>query len=412
MRKKILSILGSTGSIGVSTLEVVRQFPDRFQAAALAAGSNITLLAEQIRMFRPRLVSVLDEGLAEQLRRSLHGEAFMPEILFGPEGYERVATCPEAEMTVSAMVGAAGLLPTLAAINAGKDLALANKETLVVAGEIVMEAAALQKIRILPVDSEHSAIFQSMQGNHRSALKRILLTASGGPFFRKSPEELATVTPEAALCHPNWTMGRKITIDSATLMNKGLEVIEARWLFNVPADQIAVHVHPESIVHSMVEYIDGSVIAQLGIPDMKIPIAYALGYPERLAVQSPALDLFRLQNLSFYPPDMEKFPCLRLAFDACREGSTLPAVLNAANEVAVHSFLDCRITFLEIPQLIERVMKAHTPAAKLTLEAVIEADRHARVEAERLADEFNRNRNGSPGGSVECYSCPQGEKKR
>lgn len=386
MKKKILSILGCTGSIGVSTLEVVRQFPDLFRVAALSAGKNVALLAEQVRTFRPRLVSVLDQGLAEELDRSLSGDSRKPEILFGPEGYERAAACPEADMLVSAMVGAAGLLPTLAAIRAGKDLALANKETLVVAGEVVMDEAERRGVRILPVDSEHSAIFQALQGNHRHALKRILLTASGGPFFRKCTEDLASVTPGAALCHPNWSMGRKITIDSATLMNKGLEVIEARWLFGVPVDQVAVHVHPESIVHSMVEYIDGSVIAQLGIPDMKIPIAYALSYPERLPVKSPSLDLFRLRNLSFYPPDEERFPCLRLAYEAGRRGATLPAVLNAANEVAVHAFLEEKISFLHIPRIIEAVMNACSPSPILTLEAVMEADRWARVEAERLVE--------------------------
>jgi 1-deoxy-D-xylulose-5-phosphate reductoisomerase len=383
MGSRNISILGSTGSIGESTLEVIRQFPDRFRVIALGAGRNIKLLREQIRAFKPLVVSVLDSSLADDLDRSLQGDSDRPQILFGPEGYERVAAHPEAETVVSAMVGAAGLLPTLASIRAGKRLALANKETLVVAGEIVMALAAEHKVEILPVDSEHSAIFQSLQGNHRDALKRILLTASGGPFFCRTREELASVTPQAALCHPNWSMGRKITIDSATLMNKGLEVIEARWLFGVSVDQIAVHVHPESIVHSMVEYVDGSVIAQMGIPDMKIPIAYALAYPERLPVRSPPLDLFRLQKLTFYPPDEERFPCLRLAFDACRKGSTYPAVLNAANEVAVCAFLDEKISFQGIPKLIEAVMSAHEAPANPDLDTVIEADRWARAEAER-----------------------------
>lgn len=382
--KKTLSILGSTGSIGVSTLEVVRQFPERFQVCALAAGRNIDLLLKQIKAFQPSLVAVLDQGLAVQLQQNLRLENHQPEVCFGPEGYARVATYPDSRMLVSSMVGAAGLLPTLAAINEGKDLALANKETLVIAGEIVMQLAAQKGIRILPVDSEHSAIFQALQGNHHHALKRILLTASGGPFFNTATEELAKVTPEAALRHPNWSMGRKITIDSATLMNKGLEVIEAHWLFNVPVEKIAIHIHPESIVHSMVEYIDGSVIAQMGIPDMKIPIAYALAYPERLPVQSPPLDLFQLRNLNFFPPDEEKFPCLRLAYDACRSGSTMPAVLNAANEIAVAAFLNGAISFLEIPQVIETVMKSHHTAAALTLEAILEADLWARKEAETL----------------------------
>lgn len=384
MPKKTLSILGSTGSIGVSTLEVVRQFPERFKVSALAAGRNIALLLDQIKVFQPYLVAVLDQHLAEQLRQGLQEQSCEPEVCFGPEGYERVATFPDTQMLVSAMVGAAGLLPTLAAIQAGKDLALANKETLVIAGEIVMPLAARKGIRILPVDSEHSAIFQALQGNHHRALKRILLTASGGPFFTKTAEELAQVTPEAALRHPNWSMGRKITIDSATLMNKGLEVIEAHWLFGVPVEQIAIHVHPESIVHSMVEYIDGSVIAQMGIPDMKIPIAYALAYPERLPVQSPPLDLFQLQRLNFFPPDEEKFPCLRLAYEACRRGSTLPAVLNAANEIAVEAFLNGGISFLEIPHVIEKVMNAHHVAVSLTLESILEADRWARKEAQTL----------------------------
>lgn len=384
MSKKTLSILGSTGSIGVSTLEVVRQFPERFAVSALAAGRNIALLLEQIKVFQPSLVAVLNPLLAEQLRQGLRGRKHQPEVCFGPEGYERVATFPGAQMLVSAMVGAAGLLPTLAAIRAGKDLALANKETLVIAGEIVMPLAARHGIRILPIDSEHSAIFQALQGNHHHALKRILLTASGGPFFGKTSEELAQVTPEAALRHPNWSMGRKITIDSATLMNKGLEVIEAHWLFGVPVEQIAIHVHPESIVHSMVEYIDGSVIAQMGIPDMKIPIAYALAYPERLPVQSPPLDLFRLQKLNFFPPDEEKFPCLRLAYEACCRGSTLPAVLNAANEIAVEAFLTGGIGFSEIPRVIEQVMNAHHVAVSLTLEGILEADRWARDQAETL----------------------------
>lgn len=390
MGSRTISILGSTGSIGESTLEVVRQFPDRFRVIALGAGRNIKLLREQIRAFRPLSVSVLDSNLADELDRSLKGDGYRPEILFGSDGYDRVAAHPEAGTLVSAMVGAAGLLPTLTAIRAGKRLALANKETLVVAGEIVMALAAEHEVEILPVDSEHSAIFQSLQGNHRDALRRILLTASGGPFLNKTREELAMVTPQAALCHPNWSMGRKITIDSATLMNKGLEAIEARWLFGVPVDRIAVHVHPESIVHSMVEYVDGSVIAQMGIPDMKIPIAYALTYPERLPVRSPSLDLFRLQKLSFYPPDEERFPCLRLAFDACRKGSTYPAVLNAANEVAVGAFLDEKIAFLDIPGLIETAMGKHHAPAKPDLDAVIEADRWARVETERLIDDVRR----------------------
>lgn len=381
---KTLSILGSTGSIGVNTLEVIRQFPDRFHVAALAAGRNVSLLARQIEEFKPRVASVLTREHAVELESLLDGVHPKPDIVYGREGYERVATVPDVRMVVSAMVGAAGLLPTLAAVENGKDIALANKETLVVAGEIVMNLAAQSRVRILPVDSEHNAIFQALQGNQRKALKRILLTASGGPFFKKSSDELTRVTPGAALKHPNWSMGRKITIDSATLMNKGLEVIEACWLFGVPVEQIAVHIHPESIVHSMVEYIDGSVIAQLGIPDMKIPIAYALAYPERLPLTNPSLNLFQLQRLSFYPPDERRFPCLRLAYEACLRGSTMPAVMNAANEVAVHAFLEEMIGFLEIPQTIETVMSRHQPADHLSLKAILSSDRWARQEARNL----------------------------
>jgi 1-deoxy-D-xylulose-5-phosphate reductoisomerase len=385
MTKKKLSIIGSTGSIGRSTLEVVRQFPDRFEVVALGAGSNAELLSEQIAEFSPRLVSVKDAEVAARLETLLVGKSDrFPEILYGPDGYCRAAACPESDMLVSAMVGAAGLLPTLAAIGAGKNIALANKETLVAAGEIVTEAAAANNVKILPVDSEHSAIFQALEGNHREALCKVLLTASGGPFFNKSKRELQTVTPEAALCHPNWSMGPKITVDSATLMNKGLEVIEAHWLFDVPVERISVHIHPESIVHSMVEYVDGSVIAQMGIPDMRIPIAYALAYPERLPISCPRLDLFRLQKLSFYPPDEEKFPCLRLAFDACRRGSTMPAVLNAANEVAVYSFLKKIIGFYDIPDVIEKVMASHQPCKKPDLNAILQADAWARRETSKI----------------------------
>jgi 1-deoxy-D-xylulose-5-phosphate reductoisomerase len=381
---KALSILGSTGSIGVNTLEVIRQFPDRFCVAALAAGRNIALLCDQIREFQPRVVAVLDQAHATRLRRKLDTIPQRPEILFGPDGYQAIATMPEVNMVVAAMVGAAGLVPTVAAIEAGKHIALANKETLVIGGAVVVPLTERRGVRLLPVDSEHSAIFQALQGNQRNSLRRILLTASGGPFFRKTMDELTTVTPQAALRHPNWSMGKKITIDSATLMNKGLEVIEAHWLFNVAVDQIAVHIHPESIVHSMVEYVDGSVIAQLGIPDMKTPIAYALSYPERLPLRQPALDLFQLQNLSFYPPDETRFPCLRLAYQACREGSTMPAVLNAVNEIAVQAFLDKRIAFLDIPRLIESAMSRHSTASEVTLQSILEADHWAREEGDNM----------------------------
>ncbi len=392
MNKKRIAILGSTGSIGQSTLEVIRQFPGRFEVAALAAGYNAALLSSQIAEFKPKTVSLINRQTAEELCTLLKdGSIPAPEVLFGPEGFTKVAAHPDSDILVSAMVGAAGLVPTLAAIEAGKSIALANKETLVVAGEIVMRLAAEKNIKILPVDSEHSAIFQALQGNHREALDRILLTASGGPFFRRSHEELKSMGPEAALRHPNWSMGKKITIDSATLMNKGLEVIEARWLFGVELERISVHIHPESIIHSMVEYVDGSVIAQMGIPDMKIPIAYALAFPERLPISGPRLDLFRLQKLSFYPPDMEKFPCLRLAYEAARRGSTMPAVLNAANEIAVGAFLNKTIGFTDIPDVIQKVMSAHQPGPGLSLESILDADTWARDEASKIVSRDGKN---------------------
>ena len=387
MQKKKIAILGSTGSIGRSTLEVIRQFPERFEVVALGAGCNAPLLSEQIAEFRPRIVSVMDDQVADNLSKLLKESTYsVPGIYTGEDGYCRVAAQPESDTLVSAMVGAVGLVPTLTAIEAGKDIALANKETLVVAGEIVMRLAAEKNVRILPVDSEHSAIFQALQGNHREALERILLTASGGPFFRKDQSELDVISPEAALCHPTWSMGRKITIDSATLMNKGLEVIEAHWLFGVPVDRISVHVHPESIIHSMVEYVDGSVIAQMGIPDMKVPIAYALAFPERLPVAGPRLDLFQLQKLTFYRPDEDKFPCLRLAYEACQSGSTMPAVLNAANEIAVHAFLEKKICFTDIPSTIKAVMDAHEPAGNATLNSILAADAWARDEASGIVE--------------------------
>lgn len=395
MTKKKISIIGSTGSIGRNTLEVVRQFPDRFEVVALGAGLNVALLCEQIMEFSPRLVSVMDEQAALRLQNLLAGQSCrIPEISYGREGYCRVAACPESVMLVSAMVGAAGLVPTLAAIEAGKDIALANKETLVAAGQIVISAASANNIKILPVDSEHSAIFQSLQGNHREALDRVLLTASGGPFFNSRKTDLKTVSPEAALRHPNWSMGPKITIDSATLMNKGLEVIEAHWLFGVPVDRISVYIHPESIVHSMVQYVDGSIIAQMGVPDMKIPIAYALAYPERLPLTCPKLDLLSLEKLSFYPPDEETFPCLRMAFEACRKGSTMPAVLNAANEVAVHAFLKKIIGFYDIPGVIHEVMACHSSSVKPDLETILRADGWARETASKIIAAREANRCG------------------
>ena len=306
------------------------------------------------------------------------------EVLAGSQGYQNIANCTDADMVLSSMVGAAGLIPTLSAIRAGKDVALANKETLVMAGALVMEEVRRYQIRLLPVDSEHNAIFQALEGHRREDLKRILLTASGGPFLNLPKEQLESVTPAQALNHPNWEMGAKITIDSATMMNKGLEVIEAKWLFDLAVEKIDVHIHPQSIVHSMVEYVDGSVIAQLGMPDMRVPIAYALAYPERLKLDLPTLDLFSVQTLTFQEPDLGRYPCLALAFNACKAGGTMPAVLNASNEVAVQAFLDKRIPFLGIARLVDKVMQEHELAPAKELEAILAADTWARRRAEAI----------------------------
>lgn len=382
---KKIAILGSTGSIGRNALQVIEQYPDRFQIVALAAGKNIDLLAEQINRFQPKLAAVLDQQLAKDLLGRLQPDTGV-KVLAGSEGYQQVASCADAEMILSSMVGAAGLIPTLGAIRAGKDVALANKETLVMAGALVMEEVRRYQVRLLPVDSEHNAIFQALEGHRREDLKRILLTASGGPFLKIPKEKIETVTPAQALAHPNWDMGRKITIDSATLMNKGLEVIEAKWLFDVPVEKIDVHIHPQSIVHSMVEYVDGSVIAQMGIPDMRIPIAYALAYPERLGLDLPPLNFYTVQTLTFQEPDLSRFPCLNLAFSACKEGGTMPAVLNAANEVAVQAFLDNRISFMGIPRLVDQVMQEHAVEPGIELEAFLAADTWARRKAEDIID--------------------------
>ncbi len=378
---KKIAILGSTGSIGRSSLQVIEQFPDRFQVVALAAGKNIELLAEQIQRFRPKLAAVLDQQLAKDLANRLQPDTRV-EVLAGSEGYQQVASCIDADMVLSAMVGAAGLIPTLSAIQAGKDVALANKETLVMAGALVMDEVRRARVTLLPVDSEHNAIFQALQGHRREDLKRILLTASGGPFLHMTIEELESVTPAQALAHPNWAMGAKITIDSATLMNKGLEVIEAKWLFDVPVEKIDVHIHPQSIVHSMVEYVDGSVIAQMGIPDMRIPIAYALAYPERVDLDLPRLNLFASKTLTFLEPDLSRFPCLNLAFAACKAGATMPAVLNAANEVAVQAFLDNRIPFNGSARLVNQALQEHVLDPAAELEAILAADAWARQRTE------------------------------
>ncbi len=352
---KRLSLLGSTGSIGEQTLAVVAAFPERFRAVALAAGRNVTKLAEQVERFRPERVSVADAAGARELRERL-GDAAV-EIGVGAEGLEAVATHP-AEMVMSGLVGAVGLEPTLAAIRAGRDVGLANKEVLVMAGALVFREVRRAGVRLLPVDSEHSAIFQCLEGQRRQDVARIVLTASGGPFRTWTREQIASATREQALKHPNWEMGEKITIDSATLMNKGLEVIEARWLFDAPPEQIGVVVHPESIVHSLVEFVDGSVLAQLGLPDMRVPIALALSHPERLPLELPRFDLAALGRLHFEEPDRKRFPALDLAFAALRGGEAAPAVLNAANEVTVRAFLDGRIAFPAISETNAAVLEA------------------------------------------------------
>ncbi|MFH1671900.1 MAG: 1-deoxy-D-xylulose-5-phosphate reductoisomerase [Pseudomonadota bacterium] len=374
---KCLSILGSTGSIGSNVLRIVEQFPERFAVAALAAGKNVDLLAKQIRQFKPIVAVVFDEDhaalLSEKLPRGIN-----TEVLYGPEGYKYAASISDADMLVSAVVGSSGLVPTLAAIEAGKQIALANKEALVTSGELMMDAARKNRVDIIPIDSEHSAIFQSLLGHKKDDIRRIILTASGGPFLDVPMEDLASIGPEDALRHPTWDMGAKITIDSATLMNKGLEVIEARWLFGISEEIIDVHIHPQSIVHSMVEYCDGSVIAQLGVPDMRTPIAYALAYPERLPLDLPGPDFFEMGQLTFRKPDLKKFPCLGLAFDACKTGGTVPAVLNAANEVAVSAFLDHRINLVQIPELIRKAMASHRVVSNPGLNDILAADAWAR----------------------------------
>lgn len=380
---KNISLLGSTGSIGRNVLEVVRQHPGRFNVVGLAAGSNIELLKQQLEEFSPELVSVGDPTLARDLVQSLPS-TWQDRILSGQPGNERVATIPSAKMVVSAIVGAAGLTPTLAAIRAGKDIGLANKETLVMAGDLVMEEVRRHKVNLRPIDSEHSAIDQGLDAGRHEDVSRLILTASGGPFFSFSQEEINNATPEQALNHPNWDMGAKISIDSATLINKGLEVIEARYLFDIEVDNIEVLIHPQSIVHSMVEYRDGSFIAHLGIPDMKIPIAYALTFPERLALKLPRLDLATAPSLEFHKPDMTKFPALQLAYQVCRKGGTMPAVFNAANEVAVAAFLEGRINFPGITQVVTATVAGQPHNKATDLAAILAADQGARNQAELL----------------------------
>lgn len=381
-----IAILGSTGSIGRSSLEVIESMPERFRVTCLTAHRNTDILAEQVRRFKPRAVVVTDVARAGELRAMVDGST---EVLSGDSALLDVVAREDVDIVISALVGFAGLHPTLRAIDAGKDIALANKETLVVGGELVMARVREHKVRLLPVDSEHSAILQCLQGEDHHSVNRIILTASGGPFLNTPREEMADITPARALKHPTWTMGAKITIDSATLMNKGLEVIEAQWLFGLPAERIEVIVHPQSIIHSMVEFVDGSVKAQLGIPDMKLPIQYALTYPERPPSGFKRVDFAALGRLTFQDPDTERFPCLSLAFRAMREGGTAPAVLNAANEAAVALFLDGKIGFTAIPELIAQAMDALPPSGAVTLELIDRADRDARTFVAQAAAVFS-----------------------
>lgn len=380
---KRISLLGSTGSIGGNVLSVVRQFPDKYSITGLAAGKNMARLSEQVLEFKPECISVFDQQCVQELRKLLPSE-FHDRIHFGNAGNEIVASIDSADMTVSAIVGAAGLLPTLAAIKAGKAIGLANKETLVMAGKIVMATASEHGVPLLPVDSEHSAIFQALEAGNREDVAKIILTASGGPFRGRSKVQLENVTREQALNHPNWDMGQKISIDSATLMNKGLEVIEARWLFDIGVNDIEVVVHPQSVVHSLVEYQDGSVMAQLGIPDMRIPIAYALSYPQRLPLKLQPLSLSQCSNLEFHEPDYACFPALKLAFEAIRAGGVAPAVLNAANEVAVDAFLHEKIRFPQIAATVAETLERVHQGSEDSLEDILAADATARLEATQL----------------------------
>lgn len=383
---KYISILGSTGSIGTQTLEIVRE-DDELCVSAMSCGRNLDLFEKQIREFCPRVVSVSDEAGAEDLRMRLSDMDGAPEVRSGMDGLCAVATDELAEIVVTAVVGMIGIRPTIAAINAGKDIALANKETLVTAGHIIMPLAKEKGVSILPVDSEHSAIFQSLQGNEMNRVHRIILTASGGPFRGKSYEELNNVTVEDALAHPNWAMGKKITIDSATMANKGLEVIEARWLFDVPKERISVHIHPQSILHSAVEFADGAVVGQMGLPDMKLPIRYALYYPKRVSIAATEkrLDLFEIGTLTFERPDRETFFALSLAYDALEAGGNVPTVFNAANEAAVDLFLSRKISFLRISELISEAMVTVGFVGEPSVEDILETERETREFVARAA---------------------------
>jgi 1-deoxy-D-xylulose-5-phosphate reductoisomerase len=392
-----IAILGSTGSIGRNTLEVLRNLPERFSVCVLTTNRNTDLLAEQVREFRPRVVVVLDHEKATAFKRIAPQGT---EVLSGKEGLLEVVRREDVTLVVNALVGFAGLRPTVEAVRHGKDVALANKETLVVAGESITALVRERRVRLIPIDSEHSAILQCLLGEDQNPPAKLILTASGGPFLHTPAERFRTITVEEALNHPNWRMGRKITIDSATLMNKGLEVIEAHWLFDLPAERIEVVIHPQSIIHSMVEFADGSVKAQLGLPDMKIPIQYALTAPERIPLNGGRVDFPALQSMTFFAPDRKKFRCLQLAYDALAAGGTAPAVMNAANEVAVEAFLAREIPFDEIPKLISRALDAHQPVFHPSLEEIMGADHETRAFVRTLLSAGVFKNSGNPPAST------------
>ncbi len=387
---KGVTVLGSTGSIGVSTLDVLARHPDKYRVVALTANRGVERMLEQCVRFRPALAVMADEASGSQLARGLAERGVATEVLCGLPGLEAAAAMPDADYVMAAIVGAAGLLPTLAAVRAGKRVMLANKEVLVMAGSLFMQEAQAHGAEILPIDSEHNAVFQCLPadaaGDLRArGIKRILLTASGGPFRTTPLEALAEVTPEQACAHPNWSMGRKISVDSATMMNKGLEVIEAHWLFHAPPEMIQVVLHPQSVIHSMVEYVDGSVLAQLGNPDMRTPIAHALAWPARIESGVGSLDLFQVARLDFEPPDLQRFPCLGLAFEAVAAGGTAPAVLNAANEVAVAAFLERRLGFTAIAEVVAETLSRQTVVSAENLQHLLAVDAEARMAAEQAA---------------------------
>lgn len=377
---KRITLLGSTGSIGTQTLDIVAEYPEKFRVVGMTAGGNIELFAQQIRKFQPEIVAIANETKLAELKEAIADLAVKPIILAGAEGVETVAAYGDSEAVVTGIVGCAGLLPTIAAIKAGKNIALANKETLIAGGEVVVPLVKKHGVKLLPADSEHSAIFQCLQGVPEGGLRRIILTASGGAFRDRPTKELASVTVADALKHPNWAMGKKITIDSATLMNKGLEVIEAHYLFGVDYDKIEIVIHPQSIIHSLIELEDTSVLAQLGLPDMRLPLLYSLSYPDRIPTQWERLDLVKCGTLTFRAPDHQKYPCMDLAYAAGRAGGTMPAVLNAANEQVVELFLQERVRYVQIADLIKHVCDRHNLISKPELEDILEADKWARNE--------------------------------